>query len=140
VHHYSAPDYPIRYGGEIDALRRACAEVKDSPFNPEAGSNLLRIAAAVMTFQDAPPNTAQRSAHQRKMNELVRLIQAELSEDEVSAVPAIVQNVIVETGYSKRAAEKLKVMLPKLRKSSYDIVIKIISDIGSATVKKILGL
>jgi hypothetical protein len=31
VHHYSAPDYPIPYGVEIDALRRACAAVKESP-------------------------------------------------------------------------------------------------------------
>jgi hypothetical protein len=31
-------------------------------------------------------------------------------------------------------------MLPKLGKSAYDIAVKIIGDIGSATVKKILGI
>jgi hypothetical protein len=53
---------------------------------------------------------------------------------------AVVQNVVTETGYSKRAAERLKTLLTKLGKRTYGVAIKIISDIGSATVKKILGL
>ena len=57
VHHYAAPDHPISYGLEIDALRRACAAVKESPFDPEAGAELLRLAASVMTFHDTPPDS-----------------------------------------------------------------------------------
>ena len=37
VYHHSAPDYPIPYGVEIDALRRACLAVKESPFDPQLG-------------------------------------------------------------------------------------------------------
>jgi hypothetical protein len=43
IHHYAAPDNTISYGVEIDALRRACAAVKESPFDPEAGAELLRL-------------------------------------------------------------------------------------------------
>jgi hypothetical protein len=41
VHHYSAPHSPIAYGVEIDALRRACAAVKDRPYDPQSGAELL---------------------------------------------------------------------------------------------------
>jgi hypothetical protein len=43
VHHYAAPDHPISYGLEIDALRRACAAVKESPFDPEAGGRTASV-------------------------------------------------------------------------------------------------
>jgi hypothetical protein len=49
-------------------------------------------------------------------------------------------NVVAETRFTPQAAERLKAMLSKLGKSAYEIAIKIISDIGSATVKKMLGL
>ena len=45
VHHYSAPEYPLTYGSEIDALRKACAAVRAAPFDPEAGALLLKLAA-----------------------------------------------------------------------------------------------
>jgi hypothetical protein len=57
VHHYSDPNYPIRYGSEVGALRRACFAVKDAPYDPEAGARLLRLAASVKTAHDTPPET-----------------------------------------------------------------------------------
>jgi hypothetical protein len=47
---------------------------------------------------------------------------------------------MVETSFTPLAAEGLKAMLSKLGKSAYDVAIKIISDIGSATVRKMLDL
>jgi len=141
VHHYAAPDHPISYGLEIDALRRACAAVKESPFDPEAGAELLRLAASVMTFHDTPPDTPESLAREFDMKKLIRLLQATLDyDDKTTVVPAIIENVVVETRFTALAAERLKTMLPKLGKSAYDIAIKIIGDIGSETVKKILGL
>ncbi len=113
VHHYSDPESPIPYGSEIDALRQACA---------------------------AAPETQVASAREAEMKKLVHLLQAEFDGDEAAAVPAVVKNVVAETGYTERASKRLKAMLPKLGKSAYDIAIKIISDIGSATVKRLLGL
>jgi hypothetical protein len=74
------------------------------------------------------------------MKNLIRLLQADLDSNDQTTVPAIIENVVVETGFTAQAAERLKTLLPKLGKSAYDIAIKIISDIGSVTVKKILGL
>jgi hypothetical protein len=60
VYHYAAPDYPVPYGVEIDALRRACAAVKERPYDPASGAELLRLASSIMTFHDTPPDTPER--------------------------------------------------------------------------------
>jgi hypothetical protein len=67
VHHYAAPGYLIAYGAEIDALRRACLAVKESPFDPQRGAELLRLAATVMTYHDALLETPARSAREAEM-------------------------------------------------------------------------
>jgi hypothetical protein len=140
VHHYSAPDYPIAYGAEIDALRRACAAVKDMPYDPKSGPELLRLAASVMIYHDMPPDTPEAVHRETELKKLIRLLEDAVDEDQKATVPAIVNNVVVETQFTPQAAERLKSVLSKVGKSAYDIAIKIISDIGSATVKKILGL
>jgi hypothetical protein len=140
VHHYSAPNYPIQYGDEIDALRRACLAVRERPYDPEAGAELLRLAASVMTVHDALPGSPERRRRETEMKRLIGLLEEPLDASEKLAVPAIVQNIMVETSFTPLAAERLRTMLSRLGKSAYDVAIKIISDIGSATVKKMLGL
>ena len=93
-----------------------------------------------MAYHDVPPESERASAKHGEMMKLVSLLQAELDADDAAGILAVVQNVVTETGYSKRAAERLKTLLTKLGKPTYGVAIKIISDIGSATVKKILGL
>jgi hypothetical protein len=56
------------------------------------------------------------------------------------AVPALVRNVVQETRYTASAAERPKKLLPKLGKTAYEVTIKVVTDIGAATAKKILGL
>jgi hypothetical protein len=75
-----------------------------------------------------------------EMNTLIRLLEDAFEGDQESIVPAVVKNVIVEAKFTPQASERLKTTLPKLGKSAYEVAIKIISDIGSATVKKMLGL
>jgi len=140
VHRYSAPDYPIPYGVEIDALRRACSAVRDSPYDPQTGAELLRLAASVMTFHDTPPDTPEALHREVELKTLIRLLEDTVEDGQKATVPAIVKNAVVETKFTLQAAERLKSMLPKLGKSAYDIAIRIISDVGSATVKKMLGL
>jgi len=41
VHHYAAPDYPIAYGIEIDALRQACLTLRERPYDAEAGPSFF---------------------------------------------------------------------------------------------------
>ena len=140
VHHYSDPEYPVRYGAEIDALRRACAGVKEAPYDPEAGARLIRLAASVMAFLDAVPDTEQARMRMAATTQLIRILESELKGDEALAVSALIRNVVVDTSYTKKASERLKTILAKLGKPTYETAIKIISDIGSATAKKMLGL
>jgi Uncharacterized protein conserved in bacteria (DUF2321) len=140
VYHYSAPDYPIPYGTEIDALRRACLAVRQRPYDPEAAAELFRLAATVISFHDTPPDTPESAHRETEMKRLIRLLEEPLDDSDKTAVPAVIRNVVVETRFTPLAAERLKAMLSKLGKSAYDVAIKIISDIGSATVKKMLGL
>jgi len=93
-----------------------------------------------MRYHDTPPGTEPETERRAKLNTLVRTIQAELSPEDAAAVPAVVDQVVAETPFTKQAAERLKSILSKLGKPAYDIVIKIIGDIGSATVKRMLGL
>ena len=140
VHHYSEPDGPFGYGAEIDTLRQACTAVNERPYDAEAAAVLLRLAASVMTFHDTPPETPVRLERQAEMKKLIRLLQDNLDGNDAAIVPAVVKNAVAETPFSQQATERLKGLLSKLGKPAYDLAIKIISDIGSATVKKMLGL
>jgi hypothetical protein len=140
AHYYSAPDNPLDYGTEIDALRRACVAAAGAPYDPEAGARVLRLATAVMRYHDAVPDTDQSEHLRIEMNRLVHALQSELDPEEASTVPAVVEQVSSETPFTIQAAERLRAMLSKLSKPTYELAIKIISEIGSATVKRMLGL
>ena len=66
------PDYPIHYGVEVDALRRACADVVESPDDPEAGAHLLRLAASVMRYHATPSGMPELAERQAEMTSLIR--------------------------------------------------------------------
>jgi hypothetical protein len=141
VHHYAAPNYPITYGSEVEALRLACLAVKDRPYDAEAGAELLRLASSVMTFHDAIPFEPERVRLEAEMNKLIKkLLEEPLGADDKAALSATVKNVVVETPFTPAASERLKGILSKVGRSTYDVAIKIIGDIGSATIKKMLGL
>lgn len=140
AHYYSDPDGPLRYGSEIDALRRACVAAAEAPYDPEAGARVLRLATAVMRYHDMVPDTDHAKLLNVEMNRLVQALQSELHPEEAAAVPAVVEQVVIENPFTHQAAERLKAMLSKLSKATYEVAIKIIGDIGSATVKRIIGL
>jgi Uncharacterized protein conserved in bacteria (DUF2321) len=140
VHHYSAPDYPLKYGSEIDALRKACAAVRAASYDPEAGALVLKLAASVMVFHDTHPRDEIATTREKEMKRLIRLFQEELDEGDAISVPVVVSNVVAETKYTPAAATRMKELLSKLGTSAYDAAIKIITDIGSATVKKMLDI
>jgi len=79
VYHYSAPDYPIPYGTEIDALRRACLAVRQRPYDPEAATELFRLAATVISFHDTPPDTPESAHRETEMKRLIRLLEEPLA-------------------------------------------------------------
>src|SRR5690242_9725539 len=75
-----------------------------------------------------------------EMAKLVLVLRSGLDTADAEGVEALVENIARDTPFTQNAAARLKGMLPKLGKSAYDIAVKIISDIASETVKKIMGL
>lgn len=140
AHYYSALDNSLRYGEEIDTLRRACIAVTDAPYSPEAGVRLLRLAASIMRYHDTPPGNLSEQEREAEMMKLVGLLRSNLGDKDASAVPSMVEHITRETPFTVRAAQRLADLLPKLGKVAYDAAIKIITDIGSATAKRLLGL
>ena len=139
AHYYSDPTYPLRYGKEVDALRRAAALTSESPYDPEAGARLLRLATSVMQYLDTPPGE-EANQRQAEMRQLITILQSELDPEEAAAVPAVIQHVVAETPYTEGAVGRLKQMLGRLGATSYEVAVKVITDIASATAKKMLGL
>jgi hypothetical protein len=93
-----------------------------------------------MTFHDTQPTTPERRHREVEMKRLILLLQANLDSVDEATVPAVVANAMTETGFTSQAASRLKTLLSKVGKPAYEIAIKIISDIGSATAKKMFGL
>jgi hypothetical protein len=136
--HYAKP--PFRYGEEIGALLGACVEVQATPWNEEAAIHLIRLAGSIMSYHDTPPGTYGESERLKRMNALVRIFRFDLGDEEADEVAMLVPELTSDTPKAESAARKLKPILLKLGKVSYELAIKIISDVASATVKKILGL
>ncbi len=131
---------PLGYGAEIEALRQACARVKEAPWDPEVGAQLLRLASSVLWYLDTPPDTPEALMREAQMARLIQILQSNLDPADAQAVAALVQNVAAESGFTERAEERLKAVLGKLGKAAYDVAIKVVSDVASETAKKILGL
>jgi hypothetical protein len=45
----------------------------------------------------------------------------------------------VDTPFTSSAVARLKGLLPKLGKSTYELAVKVIGEVASATAKKLLG-
>jgi hypothetical protein len=136
-------DYPLppyAYDEELRALRRASNDVVDAPWSAEAGSRLLQLATAVMTYHDTVPETPEAAKREAEMVNLVNILRAGLDTPDAEGVEGLVKNVVRDTPFTESAAVKLREMLPKLGKATYDVAVKVITDIASETAKKILGL
>jgi hypothetical protein len=140
AHHYSAPHNVIKYGPEIDALRRSAEYFAENPYDPEAGARLLRLCSTVLTYLDTPPSAPELAQREKVVRELVRIIGSELSPEDIKALPSIVDNIVSDTHHSEKAARRLKAMLSKVGKSTYDTAVKVIGDVAVAAVKKYLGI
>ena len=140
VEWYSKPPYDHYYGDEIDALRKACADAARDPWEPEAAARLIRLASAVLAYHDTPPGTPVEAERQAQMAKLIKLVRLSLDKEDAAEVERIMPDVVSETPRTERAALRLKRILSKLGKATYDVAVNVISDIASETAKKILGL
>jgi Uncharacterized protein conserved in bacteria (DUF2321) len=139
AHYYSAPNYPIQYGPEIDALRRVAAIVRDHPYDSEAGARLLKLASTIGRALDTGPGSPELEAREKEMNELILVLMKQLTGEDAESLPSIIKNVVVDTPYTEKAAGRLKEILSRVGKSTYDIAIKVIGDIATVSAKKWMG-
>jgi hypothetical protein len=72
------------------------------------------------------------------LTEIVR--DGELSEGDVAEIQATLPDVLRETPKTQSASLKLNRLLGKLGKPTYDIALKVVTDIASETAKKTMGL
>jgi uncharacterized protein DUF2321 len=140
AHHYSAPDYLIQYGPEIDALKRMAVQFRDHPYDTEAGSQLLDLASSVGRYLDTPPDAKELPERSTKVAQLLQEMSSDLGMEDNKALRSVVENVVVNTPYTEKAAERLKGMLKKVGGSTYEIAVKLLSDIATAAAKTMLGL
>jgi hypothetical protein len=93
-----------------------------------------------MLYYDTPPGVPEESERRDEMKALISLLQADLDHEDAEAVPGIVRNIVQESHVTEVAAARLKLILPRLGKATYEAAVKILTDIASATAKKMLGL
>jgi hypothetical protein len=77
---------------------------------------------------------------QTAIAEAIEVLQMDLDEQDAASVPELVKAVSIEAPGTQIAAIKLKRLLPKIGKATYDVAVKVISDLASETAKKTLGL
>ncbi|MCI4678958.1 DUF2321 domain-containing protein [Rhodoblastus acidophilus] len=136
--HYT--DSPLGYGDEIDALLAACEDVQLAPWNEEAAIRLIKLASSVLAYYDTIPGSPEIAARQERMKTLVALFRSDLGDAVADEVATLIPDLTSESKKAESAALQLKPLLAKLGKVAYDMAIKIISDVASATVTKMLGL
>ena len=103
AYHCSAPDYPIQYGPEIEALKRAAVLFRDHPYDAQAGGRLLDLASAVGRYLDTPPGVEELKERSTKVAELVQEMLGDLGIEDGKSLPSIVENVVVDTSWAKLA-------------------------------------
>jgi len=114
--------------------------VRDHPYDAEAGGRLFDLASAVGRYLDTPPGAEELKERSTKVAELVQEMLGDLGIEDGKSLPSIVENVVVDTPYTEKAAGRLKVLLGKVGGSTYEIAVKLLSEIATAAAKKILGL
>jgi hypothetical protein len=70
----------------------------------------------------------------------IEVLQIDLIGQDAAEAAELVNAVAIDTPRTEISALKLKRLLPKLGKATYDVAVKVISDIASETAKKTLGL
>src|SRR5947207_159607 len=95
AHHYSAPDYPIQYGPEIDALERMAVLFRDHPYDAAVGARLLDLASAVGRYLDTPPGAKELPERSTKVAELMQQMSGDLGMEDSKSLPSVIENVVV---------------------------------------------
>lgn len=140
VHWYSQPEYPISYGEEIDVLRRACLSFTQSPYDGIKGAHLVRLAAAVLNYHDAPPELKKIETYKSQTEQLTKLLESGSEPIGVVDASYFTNHLISETPFTEHILKRLKIILPTLTYSARKEVIDILNEIGCKLVQNELGI
>lgn len=127
------------------------------PFCPDCGAETIMTCplcntpiqghlSGVLSVHESPvPHYCHQcgSAYpwrQAAIANVIEIAQLELDDTDAAAVPALVHEIAIDMPRTEISALKLKRILSKLGKPTYDVAIKVISDIASEAAKKALGL
>jgi hypothetical protein len=80
------------------------------------------------------------SKRREDMKKLIDLLRPDLNEVDTAEVKRLLPDVMRDGPQTNRAVVRFQTILAKTGKATYDVAIKIISDIASETAKKLLGL
>jgi hypothetical protein len=133
-------DTPLKYGDEIVALRKACLDAQQTPWNADAAVMLIRLATSVMHYHDTPPSSPNELKRLAKMTQLIDLLKSDLDESDAAEVKGLLPKILEDTPQTNKAATRLQVILGKVGKATYDVAIKVITDVASEATKKVLGI
>jgi hypothetical protein len=133
-------DSLLAYGDEIRALRQACLDVQRTPLNPDAAVEMVGLATSVMNYHDTLPDSPEERKRRAEMRQLIDILRPALDDADALEVKRLLHDVVEDTAQTGKAASRLRVILAKVGKATYEVAIKVLTDIASETAKKVLGL
>ena len=98
------------------------------------------MASAVGRYLDTTPDNVELPERSSKVAQLIQEVSSDLEIEDSKSVTAIIENVVVDTPYTEKAAHRLKELLKKVSGSTYEIAVKLLTDVATAAAKKMLGL
>lgn len=114
----------------------ACPECKAPIHDRDAGS----LSTELRVDNNCPQCGTAYPWRQSAIATAIEVVQMDLEGHDAASVAELVNDIAIETPRTAIAALKLKRLLPKLGKATYDVAIKVISDVASETAKKTFGL
>jgi hypothetical protein len=135
---------------QSEQVKRFCPKCGGATITqcPECGAEIQGkhyVSGGMSSRRSHAPNNCHSCGaaypwRQAEIAAAIEVLQMELDAADAAAVPGLLADCIVDTPRTQIAAIKLKLLLPSIGKATYDVAIKVISDIASTTAKRTLGL
>jgi len=115
----------------------ACAKIEQSSQDAQTVAALIELCQTIIDYIGTP--SPEDEPHLYRMLNLIDLL-GPLPDIEKAEIEQLVPDLIRETPRTKEAATRLKTIYESLKPTAYTVFVKVLSDILSATAKKVLGL
>jgi hypothetical protein len=126
-----------KYASPSPVVRAAATPAFTSP---DAAATLIRLATSVIGYHDTPPYAPGEIQRRAEMRQLIDILRPALDDVDALEVKRLLPDVVGDTTETGKAASRLRVILANVGKATYEVAIKVLTDIASETAKKVLGL